>query len=100
MRRLLMLLPMLVLTACTTRVEYGTETYAPPADALNINTASIAELEKLPHIGAKTADAIVAFREKNGPFRRVEHLLLIPGISGSRLAEIRSRLRVDEGAKQ
>ncbi len=54
----------------------------PTAGALrvNINTATAAELERLPRIGPKTAERIVAFRETNGPFRRVEDLMLIRGI--------------------
>ena len=64
--------------ACTSRVQYVPPTSSSDAAALNINTASIEELEKLPYIGRKTAESIVAFREQNGPFRRTEHLMLIP----------------------
>ena len=39
---------------------------------LNINTASVAELDALPGIGAKTAALIVEYRQKNGPFKKIE----------------------------
>lgn len=68
---------------------------APLANGVNINTASVDEIEKLPHIGRKTAEAIIAFRLENGPFRRPENLLLIRGISEKRFIEIRQFLRTE-----
>jgi len=64
---------------------------------VNINTASAAELEKLPHIGAKTAQAIVEYRERFGEFRRPEHLLLVPRISDKKFREIRHLIGVGSG---
>jgi competence protein ComEA len=63
-------------------------------NAININTASLAELEKLPHIGAKTAEKIVEYREQFGKFRRPEHLLLVGGISDKRFRKMRSMIKV------
>ena len=45
------------------------------AGPININTASATELEALPGIGAKTAARIVEYRQKNGPFKKVEEIL-------------------------
>jgi len=59
------------------------------APRLDINTATSAELERLPGIGPGFATRIIAHRERYGPFRRVEHLLIVPGISERRFAEIR-----------
>ena len=74
---------------CSSRVVYDSAPqYTVPENSININTASADDLEKLPHIGRKTAEAVVAFREENGPFRRPEHLLLIRGVSEKRFAEI------------
>ena len=84
------------ISSCSSRVVYDAASrYALAPNAVNINTASADELEKLPHIGRKTAEAIVAFREDNGPFRRPEHLLLIRGISEKRFAEIGPFLRTE-----
>ena len=52
--------------------------------ALNLNTASIRELEALPGIGPALARKIVEFREKKGGFKRIEELLAVPGISEKR----------------
>ncbi len=94
MYRLLPLVLVVLLSACSGRVEYRRASMPSSPDAIDINAATVDELEKLPHIGQKTAEAIVRFRTENGPFRRVEHLLLIRGVSGPRLAELRPLLRV------
>jgi len=47
---------------------------------VNLNTAGAAELETLPGIGPSYARRIVEYREKNGPFKRVEDLLNVQGI--------------------
>jgi len=56
---------------------------------LDLNTATVEQLEELPEIGPTTAKAIVRFREKSGPFRRVEDLLAVRGITKRRLEKIR-----------
>jgi competence protein ComEA len=66
----------------------------PPAQPVNINTASVAELQKLPGIGPATARAIVSYRQRHGPFRRVEELLIVRGISRSRLNALRRYITV------
>ena len=95
-RIVLILCVSLLLAACSSRVIYDTAS-APSisADAININTASADELDRLPHIGRKTAETIVQFREKNGPFRRPEYLLQIRGISEARFAEIKPYLKTE-----
>ena len=67
----------------------------PPPHAVNINTASPEELQKVPHIGGSIAKKIIAHRETHGPFRRVEHLMLIQGISDKRFRKIRPLVRVE-----
>src|SRR2546425_5454575 len=66
----------------------------PPAKPLDLNTATPGEFQQLPGIGPTTAKAIVHFREKSGPFRRVEDLLVIRGISRARLEKLRPYVTV------
>jgi len=66
----------------------------PPANPIDLNTATIEQLEQLPGIGPSTAKAIIQFREKSGPFKRVEDLLAIHGISKARLEKLRPYITV------
>ena len=61
----------------------------PSAKPLDLNTATVEQLEQLPGIGPGTAKAIIRFREKSGPFQRVEDLLAIRGITKKRLEKLR-----------
>lgn len=65
-----------------------------PEQPININAASAEELTKLPGVGPAMAKAIVRHREKHGPFRRVEELLIIRGISRARLRAMRPYIRL------
>jgi competence ComEA-like helix-hairpin-helix protein len=62
---------------------------------VNINTASREELERLPGIGAGLAARIVEHRERHGAFRRVEHLIIVRGISERRFESLRALVTVD-----
>lgn len=64
-------------------------------NAININTATLDDLQRIPHVGEKVAAKIIEYREVNGPFRRVEHLMLIQGISDTRFRKIRPLVRVE-----
>jgi len=73
---------------------YASPKKHPPAEPLDLNSASALELQQLPGIGPSVAKAIVDFREKSGPFRRVEELLAIRGITRERLEKIRPYVKV------
>ena len=53
---------------------------AAPQKTVNINQATSAELARLPRVGAKLADRIVAHRADHGPFRRIEDLMEVKGV--------------------
>lgn len=96
---LLVIIPCGALVCC---VGEHTEPDSPPQNqtsvartAININTASASELEKLPHVGEKIARQIVEHREKFGKFRRVEQLLLVDGISDERFREMRNFIKAE-----
>lgn len=63
--------------------------------AININTASAAELEKLPNVGAKTAREITFYRAEFGKFRKPEHLMLVRGIGDKRFRELKNLIKVE-----
>lgn len=71
------------------------KTVATSENAVNINTAPLEQLKKIPHIGEKTAAKIIEHREKFGKFRKPEQLLLIDRISDPRFREIRSLIKVE-----
>jgi competence protein ComEA len=56
---------------------------------VDLNTATLKQLEELPGVGPVTAHAILDFREKSGPFKSVNDLLVIPRISKKKLEKIR-----------
>ena len=64
---------------------------APPVD---LNTATVEQLDALPGIGPATAQAIVDHRARHGPFRSVAQLLQVKGIGEAKLAALRSRVRI------
>jgi competence ComEA-like helix-hairpin-helix protein len=63
--------------------------------AININTASQPELERLPGVGQGIAERIVAHREQFGRFRRAEHLMMVRGISERKFRELRAMIAVE-----
>lgn len=65
-----------------------------PAHPIDLNTATAAQLEQLPGIGPARASAIIAFREKSGPFRRVEDLLIVRGITKQQVEKIRPYVKI------
>lgn len=62
---------------------------------ININTADVAELQKLPGIGPSIAARIVEYRVQNGPFRTVEEITGVRGIGEVRLNNLRNSITVD-----
>ena len=65
---------------------------------VNINTASVQELDTLPGIGPSKAQAIVTYREENGPFANVDQLDDVPGIGPATLANIRALVEIGDGS--
>jgi len=61
---------------------------------ININTADVTELQKLPGIGPSIAARIVEYRAENGPFRSVEEITGVRGIGVARLNSLRNSITV------
>ncbi len=66
----------------------------PPAAPVNINSATEEQLQALPGIGPAMARRIARYRRRNGPFRRLEELLIIRGMSKQKLARLRPYLKI------
>ncbi|MGE0296007.1 MAG: helix-hairpin-helix domain-containing protein [Pseudonocardia sp.] len=66
----------------------------PGAGLIDLNLATAAQLDTLPGVGPVTAERIVEWRTRNGPFRRVEQLREVDGIGERRFAQLRALVTV------
>ncbi len=77
-----------ILPIDSTKIEPAPDPESPPGK-ININSARIDDLKKLPGIGESLARAILEFREQNGPFQKIDDLLNVPGIGKNKLEKIK-----------
>lgn len=68
------------------------------ARRVDVNTASVAELDTLPGIGPTTAARIIEFRSKNGAFKKPEDLLAVKGIGEKKFLKLKDRITVGGAA--
>jgi competence protein ComEA len=61
---------------------------------LNLNAATVAQLEGLPGIGRATAERIVEYRQKNGGFKKAEDLMNIRGIGEKNFLKLKPLVTV------
>ena len=71
----------------------------PPAatvstNLVNLNNATVPQLAGLPGIGVKTAELIVQYRVKNGPFKKIEEIMNVRGIGEKSFLRIKERITV------
>lgn len=64
-------------------------------EVLDLNTATLSDLTRLPGIGQTKAQAILDWREAHGPFRAVEDLLSVDGIGEKTWETLRPYVRVN-----
>jgi competence protein ComEA len=67
---------------------------APAGEKININTASVEELDKLPGIGPSIAGAIIDYRTANGPFKQIEDINEVKGIGDALFAKIKEQITI------
>lgn len=70
-----------------------------PGEKIPINTADWYDLSRLPGMGDTTAQAVVAHRERHGPFKRLEQLRLVKGINAQRWAQMKEYICLYEDSK-
>jgi competence protein ComEA len=68
---------------------------SPGGGMVNLNTASVAELETLPGIGPVLAQRIVEYRQTHGRFQVIEGVMEVPGIGPATFEEIRDLISTD-----
>ena len=71
---------------------------APAIATVNLNTANQAQLETLPGIGAKAAQRILEYRQKNGGFKKIEELMNVKGIGEKSFLKLKPYLTVGTAA--
>jgi competence protein ComEA len=76
-------------------VENGARPRATPDDPVYLNQATLSDLRRLPGVGAKRAQAILALRDRIQHFRQIEDLLKVKGIGRSSLRKLRPLVRLD-----
>jgi len=64
---------------------------------ININTASLTELQKLPRIGPQVAQRIIDYRKEHGNFKRVEDIMKVRGIGEKTFNQLKDLITVGGG---
>jgi competence protein ComEA len=67
---------------------------AASSEMINLNSATAAQIASLPGIGLKTAELVVEYRQKNGPFKKIEEVMNVRGIGEKSFLRIKDRLTV------
>ncbi|MGE4277661.1 MAG: ComEA family DNA-binding protein [Lawsonibacter sp.] len=85
--------------SATSRSKQAEENIMPDSltegEVINLNSADVYDLQRLPGIGEKRAQAIVEYREEHGPFRSVEDVTQVSGIGEGILAGLAEYVTVD-----
>ncbi|RJQ49713.1 MAG: helix-hairpin-helix domain-containing protein [Nitrospiraceae bacterium] len=79
-----------ILIALAISIMVNSISFAADISPVHINQATAKELTALPGIGKKKAEAIVAYREKNGKYRSIEDIEKVEGIGKDTLDKIKS----------
>src|SRR4051794_23864819 len=62
--------------------------------SVNLNAATATELEALPGVGPKTAARIIEYRQKNGPFKKIEELMNVPGVGEKNFLKLKGQITI------
>jgi len=70
------------------------QTATKAGDKVNINTASLEELQKLPRVGPQIAQRILDYRKENGGFKKIEDILKVRGIGEKVFGQLKDLITV------
>lgn len=70
--------------------------YADEVQQVNLNTATAEQFDSLPGVGPATAERILSYRDKNGPFKQIEDLMNVRGIGEKKFLKLRDRVTVGQ----
>ena len=94
-------------SAAAQQAEKAARAKAPaaPTAPVNLNTATQAQLESLPGVGAATAKRILEYRQKSGGFKKAEELMNVKGIGEKSFLRLKPHVTVasekaERGEKQ
>src|SRR5512146_651213 len=76
------------------KADAATTATATASALINLNTATAEQLDALPGVGPKIAGRIIEYRQKNGPFKKVEDLMNVKGIGEKAFLKMKNRLTV------
>ena len=75
--------------------EIKNENTAKDSSKININTATLEELDKLPGVGESTANKIISHREENGQFKNIEDIKNVNGIGDKKFENMKELICVN-----